>query len=93
MDGRADSVKPIAPGDEIAIQFLFRAIAAAETDMRRTGFDLVQAHVFHVEKDLPARGESRANQVLYDLVLSVDRDAFPAGEPGQVDAMTAAEET
>ena len=86
-------MEPVASRDEIAIQFLVRAGLLAETDVRRTRLDLVHTHVFHVEADLAVRGESRANQVLYDLVLSVDRDAFSAGESGQVDAMTPPKET
>ena len=45
--------------------------------------------VAHLEEDLLARVEARLDEVLDDLVLRVDRDRTPAGEPAEIDAMAA----
>ena len=54
--------------------------------------EIVHAHVFHVEQDRAACGETGGDQVLHDLVLAVDGHAFPARQLGEIDAVTLAPE-
>src|SRR5581483_9052186 len=86
-DRRArDAVKPIAAGDESAAQ-LARGALVAVTHARVLALDALELHVLDVELDLAAAGEPRPDQVLHDLLLSVDRERASAGELGERDTM------
>ena len=82
----ADAVEAVAAGDEVARDLVRRAVDRARDARCRTG-EVVHLHVGHLEMERPARGHTRRDQVLHDLVLAVDGDGPAAGQRRHVDVM------
>src|SRR5258708_2680218 len=65
-DGRtAYAVEAVASGNEIAAQFIRRAVFA-EPDLRRRAVEIVDSHVLGLEDNLTTGGEARGDQILDD---------------------------
>ena len=58
-------------------------------DARPVGLEVVHADIIGLEHDLPARGQTRSDQVLHHLVLAVDHHVL-ADEIGKINAMIGA---
>src|SRR5262249_26511732 len=89
-DGRAaDAVEAIAAGDHVALELLGGAVAQ-EGDPRALALEVVDGDVGDLEVQRQAGGQARGRQVLYDLGLTVDDDAAPAGQLAHRDVMALA---
>src|ERR1019366_9618235 len=84
----ADAMKPVAPGDEITVETVVRAVML-ERYVGPVGVEVVHGDVRRLEQDLSARRQPGRDQVLNDAMLAVDGDRF-AGQPEQVDTMSGA---
>ena len=78
-DGRLIPWKPSQPAIAVAAQLVALA-AVAVVDARPVGVDPLEGHVVHLEQQRAAGVESRGDQVLDHLLLSVDRDRPPRDE-------------
>ena len=86
--GPANSVKPIAPGNEIAGQLIGVAILFI-SDLRGDVVEVARADIFHLEQNLTAGRNAGVGQILDHFMLGIDGDAFPAGQLLEVNAMAA----
>ena len=84
----ADAVEAVAAGDQVALQRVPLALVR-ELDLRRLR---VHRHVGDLEVQRQAGLQPRADQVLDDLLLAVDRDRAAAGEVAQRDPVALAAE-
>ena len=87
----ADAVEPVAPGDDVALEHVLRALVRVQHP-RPLRLDLLDPDVVHLEQQRPPGGEPRLDQVLDDLGLPVDRDRLAAGERRHVDPVPLARE-
>src|SRR5271166_3767155 len=81
----ADTVKAVAPGDEIARDFARDAVAAV-AQARPPGGDIVQAYPVGLVEGRHARSGARLHQVAGDLGLAVNGDGL-AGQLAEIDAL------
>src|SRR5208283_121578 len=70
----ADPVEAVAAGDEIASDFVFRALVHIMNF--RLGVQIGDAHGLGFETNWPIAAESRGDQVLHHFLLSVDGDGL-----------------
>ena len=88
----ADAVEPVAPGDDVALEHVLRALvreagrAAARDSMSSTRTSSTSNSS---GRPVPSRA---CDQVLHDLRLPVDRDRLAAGERRHVDPVPLARE-
>ena len=82
-----DTVKSVAPGDEIALDFM-RLAALAVADRRMICIEIVYRDVFSLIDNLRAGGMERIVQVLRHLCLAIDHDGLTAGQFHKIDGMT-----
>src|SRR4051812_29787515 len=85
------AVEAVAAGDDVALERL-RLALVCERDARRVAVDALEAEVGDLEADVAARLEAAGDEVLDDLLLAVDGDRPPAGQPAQVDPVALAVE-
>ena len=64
--------------------------SAVEDDLRPVALDIREAQRRRLEADVAAAGEAQRDQILHHLGLAIGRDASPAGELAQGDAMALA---
>ena len=84
-------MEAVAAGDDVALERLPLA-RVRERDARRVGREAVERDVGDLEAGFAAVAQARGDEVLDDLLLAVDRDRPPAGEPAEVDAVALAVE-
>ena len=83
----AHPVEAVAAGDRVAHELVL-AVVVGERDPGRVGVEVVKRNVGDLEAHVGAAVEQRGDQVLDDLLLTIDRDV-PAGESGHVEVMVA----
>ena len=86
-----DAVKSVAAGDDVAGELVLDAVLP-KTDARRVRVEVVDAHVIDLEVQRAAGRQARLDEIVDDLVLTVDGDRAAAGELGHVDAVPRAAE-
>jgi len=85
------AVKTVAAGDDVAHELVLLAVSN-ERDLWLARVDVGDSDIADLEHDLATGVDARADQVLDDLLLPVDRDAAATGQGGHVDAMALAAE-
>ncbi len=88
----AHAVKTVAPGDEVALQFVAFAVLL-KVNLRSGGIEVVDANRIGLEDDLATRSQPRIHQVPDNVTLRVDHDATAAGKVIEIDAVRAAAKT
>ena len=85
-------MKAIAAGDEIARDFLGRAIFSV---MNRwaLGIGIMNGEIVHLKHNLSAGVETRLDKILHHFLLRVHGDGAATGQLSHVDAVTASTET
>ena len=85
-------MRAVASRDEIASDLL-RFTVLTKPDGRLRGrfrlAEIANAYVFHIEKNLPSRCQSRLHQIFDHFVLRVNHDAAPAGKLFEIDMVRA----
>ncbi len=84
-------MESIAARDDVAPQLVCRT-ASLVADGRRARLEVMHAHSFDLEVQRPPGLEARFDEIVDDLVLSVDGDRAPAGQVGHVDSVPRATE-
>src|SRR5204862_2696780 len=87
--GATDAVEAVAPRDEVALEHLLGA-ARSVPERGRFRLDVVHRDALHLEDDLATCSETCRDEILHDLLLTVDRDRAAAGQLRHVDAMALA---
>ena len=75
----AHPVEPVAACDHVAVEPVLLALVH-EVDARLFGLERLRTDVLDLEEQRPARVQPGADQVLHNLLLSVDHDAAAFGE-------------
>ena len=70
-------MEAVAPGNHVATELDLLAVLLKE-NARGRGIDVAQRDRFDLEEELAIGSDSRLNQILDDLLLTIDRDRFPA---------------
>jgi hypothetical protein len=79
-------VEAVTAGDHVALELLLCAAGVGEPHDRRVAVEPLDAHVGHLEQQLPARVDALGDEVLDDLLLAVQRDAAATRQVAERDA-------
>ena len=84
-------MESIAARDDVARHLVRRAVSPV-TDSRSARLEVVDADVLDLEEQRAASHEARFDEIVDDLVLSVDGNRAPTRQAGHVDPMARAVE-